>query len=67
MYLRLYYYSTGILDKYSPTWNGNERGIGRAGCCGGFLAQWFMAATVRHPGFKSCSCWFFSSPFLFSK
>ena len=36
-----------------------------AGFCGGFVAQWFMAALVRHPGFKSRSCCFFRfSPFL---
>ena len=27
-----------------------------AGFCGGFVAQWFMAALVRHPGFESHSC-----------
>ena len=32
-----------------------ERRIVRAGFCGGFMAQWFMAATVRHPGFESRS------------
>ena len=30
----------------------------RAGFCGGFMAQWFMAALVRHPGFESRSCQF---------
>ena len=24
------------------------------------MAQWFMAALVRHPGFESHSCWFFA-------
>ena len=28
--------------------------------CGGFVAQWFMAAAVKHPGFESCSCHFFA-------
>ena len=37
-----------------------ERRIVEAGFCGGFVAQWFMAALVRHPGFKSCSCQFFA-------
>ena len=36
----------------------------RAGFCGGIVAQWFMAATVRHPGFESRSCWFFAFSFL---
>ena len=31
-----------------------------AGFCGGFVAQWFMAALVRHPGFESRSCQFFA-------
>ena len=31
-----------------------------AGSCGGFMAQWFMAALVRHPGFESHSCQFFA-------
>ena len=30
-----------------------ERRIVKAGFCGGFVAQWFMAALVRHPGFES--------------
>ena len=30
------------------------------GFCGGFVAQWFMAALVRHPGFESRSCQFFA-------
>ena len=38
-----------------------ERRIVEAGFCGGFVAQWFMAALVRHPGFESCSCRFFAS------
>ena len=37
-----------------------ERRIVEAGFCGGFVAQWFMAALVRHPGFKSRSCCFFA-------
>ena len=36
----------------------------RAVFCGGFVAQWFMAATVRHTGLKSRSCWFFAFSFL---
>ena len=36
-----------------------ERGIVEAGFCGGFVAQWFMAA-VRHPGFESRGCRFFA-------
>ena len=35
-----------------------------AGFCGGFVAQWFMAALVGHPGFKSHSCLFFAFSFL---
>ena len=31
-----------------------------AGFCGGFVAQWFMTALVRHPGFESRSCRFFA-------
>ena len=31
-----------------------------AGFCGGFVAQWFMAALVRHPGFESRSWRFFA-------
>ena len=31
-----------------------------AGFCGGFVAQWFMVALVRHPGFESRSCRFFA-------
>ena len=31
-----------------------------AGFCGGFVAQWFMAAFVRHPGFESRSCRFYA-------
>ena len=27
---------------------------------GGFVAQWFMVALVRHPGFESRSCRFFA-------
>ena len=34
------------------------------GFCGGFVAQWFMAALVRHPGFESRSCRFFAFSFL---
>ena len=32
----------------------------RAGFCarGGFVAQWFMVALVRHSGFESRSCWY---------
>ena len=41
-----------------------ERRIVEAGFCGGFMAQWFMAASVKHPGFESCSCRF--SAFLLS-
>ena len=37
-----------------------ERRIVEAGFCGGFVAQWFMAALVRHPGFESRSCQFFA-------
>ena len=37
-----------------------ERRIVEAGFCGGFVAQWFMAALVRHPGFESRSCRFFA-------
>ena len=37
-----------------------ERRIVRAGFCGGFVAQWFMTDTVRHPGFESRSCRFFA-------
>ena len=37
-----------------------ERRIVEAGFCGGFVAQWFMVALVRHPGFKSRSCRFFA-------
>ena len=37
-----------------------ERGIVEAGFCGGFVAQWFMTALVRHPGFESRSCRFFA-------
>ena len=46
-----------------------ERRIVEAGFCGGFMAQWFMAALVRHPGFKSRSCQFFFcfSPFSLSR
>ena len=36
-----------------------ERKIVEAGFCGGFVAQWFMTASVRHPGFESRSCRFF--------
>ena len=42
------------------------RRIVEAGFCGGFVAQWFIAALVRHPGFESRSCRFFAfllSPF----
>ena len=35
-----------------------------AGFCGGFVAQWFMAALVRHPGFESRSCQFSAFSFL---
>ena len=31
-----------------------------AGFCGGFVAQWFLAALVRHPGFESRGCRFFA-------
>ena len=37
-----------------------ERRNVEAGFCGGFVAQWFMVALVRHPGFESRSCWFFA-------
>ena len=30
-----------------------------AGFCGGFMAQWFMAALVRHPGYKFFGYQFF--------
>ena len=36
------------------------RRIVEAGFCGGFVAQWFMEALVRHPGFESRSCQFFA-------
>ena len=35
-----------------------------AGFCGGFVAQWFMATTVRQPGFESHSCRFSLFSFL---
>ena len=37
-----------------------ERRIVEAAFCGGFVAQWFMAALVKHPGFESSSCWLFA-------
>ena len=37
-----------------------ERRIVEAGFCGGFAAQWFMAALVRHPEFESRICRFFA-------
>ena len=37
-----------------------EKRIVEAVFCGGFVAQWFMAALVRQPGFQSCSCQFFT-------
>ena len=45
-----------------------EKRIVEAGFCGGFVAQWFMAALVRHPGFESRSCRFICfSPFSLSR
>ena len=41
-----------------------ERKIVEAGFCGGFVAQWFMVALVRHPGFESRSCQFSLFSFL---
>ena len=35
-----------------------------AGFCGGFVAQWFMAALVRHPGFESTVAGFSLFSFL---
>ena len=32
----------------------------KAGFCGGFVAQWSMAALVRHPGLEPRSCRFFA-------
>ena len=32
-----------------------EKRIVEACFCGGFVAQWFMVALVRHPGSESCS------------
>ena len=37
-----------------------EGRIVETGFCGGFVAQWFMAATVIHPEFESHSCRFFT-------
>ena len=38
--------------------------IVEAGFCGGFVAQWFMVALVRHPGFKSAVASFSLFSFL---
>ena len=35
-----------------------------AGLCSGFMAQWFMAALVRHPGFETHGFLFFAFSFL---
>ena len=40
--------------------DGVRRRILEAGFCCGFVAQWFTAALVRHPGFESRSCQFFA-------
>ena len=40
-----------------------ERRVVEAGFCGGFVAQWFMTALVRHPGFESAVAGFRFFPF----
>ena len=51
-------YLSKVRTHLSSRWD--ERRIVEGGFCGGFVAQWFMAALVRHPGFESCSCRFFA-------